>query len=165
MFASYFVIIIFQKQIIKLNVLSFEEILFQIMTLENFNEIKQAFKDISMFYQNQLYPVVLKVMQVYSIDAMSEKNIHIHPEALWELNINNYFYKMVNANSATLINYSMFYVNELIDEYVNRDNYNMFRNIEFDYEPKQICKYNGICNQNNYCRECEFSYKNFREYM
>ena len=92
MFTSYFVIIIFQKQIIKLNVLSFEEILFQIMTLENFNEIKQAFKDISMFYQNQLlYPVVLKVMQVYSIDAISEKNIRIHPETLWELNITTIF--------------------------------------------------------------------------
>lgn len=92
-----------------------EELIFQIMTLDNFNNTKEAYREYAKLDQGILYPTVLRVSRVDLLQAFQEKTI-VNPKLMWELYLNRYFYNMVNNETCRIMNFSMHHMHQFAYE-------------------------------------------------
>ena len=155
----YFARIIFpERKMYDFKIATLEELIFQIMTLDNFEETKKAYKEFaSLDCEGAIYPTVLRFSRVDLLQLYQERPI-VNPKSLWELYVNKYFYDMVNNETSKIMDYSMHHMLSFL--YEDFSDHGVF--FEDSNAMDSICRLKGICTKNA-CKECDFSYKQYRE--
>ena len=156
----YYAKIIFpERMLYEFRITTLEELIFQIMSLDLFDDLKQSFKEFSKLDRaGTIYPTVIRVSRLDLLQLYQERPI-VNPKLLWELFLNRYFYDMVNNETSKIMDYPMHHMFQFRHEdFLNNGVF-----FEDEVEMDNICRFKGICNKNNECYSCGFSYKLFRE--
>jgi len=156
----YFARIIFpERMMYDFCITTFEELVFQIMTLDTFEETKKVYKEYAYLDQTgTLYPTIIRVSRI-DLLQMYQGRIIVNPKLLWELSLNRYFYDMVNNETCKIMNYSMHHMHQF--QYEDYLEHGVF--YEDSDEMNKICRFSGICDKKHECDSCNFSYKPYRE--